>query len=32
MANKFRKLVAVEPIRFDRQAVQKLSPVADEVI
>ena len=32
MANKFRKLVAVEPIRFDRQAVQKLSQVADEVI
>lgn len=32
MANKFRKLVAVEPIRFDQQAVQKLSQVAETVI
>lgn len=32
MADKFRKLVAVEPIRFDPQAVERLSEVAETVI
>ncbi len=32
MANKFRKLVAVEPVRFDQSAIERLSEVAETVI